>query len=102
MVYSFYDPDLHRDSLGTHMILDHIDIAREGGHVVRIALSGTGTNNTFAIDQTEPREIMYQLDFSEFGEITEFTPPPACGGLPRSIWSQMKDQVQGWHMAIGP
>ncbi|MCE8510596.1 arginyltransferase [Ruegeria pomeroyi] len=29
MVYSFYDPDLHRDSLGTHMILDHIDIARE-------------------------------------------------------------------------
>lgn len=31
MVYSFYDPDLHRASLGTHMILDHIDIAREAG-----------------------------------------------------------------------
>ncbi|HCE70609.1 arginyltransferase [Ruegeria pomeroyi] len=31
MVYSFYDPDLHRDSLGTHMILDHIAIAREAG-----------------------------------------------------------------------
>ena len=29
MVYSFYDPDRHADSLGTFMILDHIDIARE-------------------------------------------------------------------------
>lgn len=31
MVYSFYDPDLHSKSLGTHMILDHVDIAREAG-----------------------------------------------------------------------
>ncbi|MDO6730391.1 arginyltransferase [Marinovum sp. 2_MG-2023] len=31
MVYSFYKPDLHRQSLGTYMILDHIDIAREAG-----------------------------------------------------------------------
>lgn len=31
MVYSFYDPDLARASLGTYIILDHIDIAREAG-----------------------------------------------------------------------
>ncbi len=31
MVYSFYKPDLHKHSLGTHIILDHIDIAREAG-----------------------------------------------------------------------
>jgi arginyl-tRNA--protein-N-Asp/Glu arginylyltransferase len=31
MVYSFYDPDLRDLSLGTHVILDHIDIAREAG-----------------------------------------------------------------------
>ena len=31
MVYSFYDPDRPRDSLGTYLILDHIDIARENG-----------------------------------------------------------------------
>lgn len=31
MVYSFYDPDLERNSLGTYMILDHIEIAREAG-----------------------------------------------------------------------
>ena len=31
MVYSFYDPDLSDLSLGTHVILDHIDIAREAG-----------------------------------------------------------------------
>lgn len=31
MVYSFYDPDRTADSLGTYMILDHIEIAREAG-----------------------------------------------------------------------
>lgn len=31
MVYSFYKPDLARQSLGTYMILDHIEIAREAG-----------------------------------------------------------------------
>jgi arginine-tRNA-protein transferase len=31
MVYSFYDPDRQGDSLGTYMILDHIEIAREAG-----------------------------------------------------------------------
>ncbi len=29
MVYSFYDPDLARYSLGTYVILDHVEIARE-------------------------------------------------------------------------
>lgn len=31
MVYSFYTPDLPRQSLGTYLILDHIEIAREAG-----------------------------------------------------------------------
>ncbi len=31
MVYSFYDPDLSDLSLGTHVILDHVAIAREAG-----------------------------------------------------------------------
>ncbi len=31
MVYSFYTPDAPRRSLGTHMILDHIEIARKSG-----------------------------------------------------------------------
>ena len=31
MVYSFYAPNMQRRSLGTYMILDHIDIAREAG-----------------------------------------------------------------------
>ena len=31
MVYSFYTPDMPQASLGTHMILDHIQIAREAG-----------------------------------------------------------------------
>lgn len=31
MVYSFFDPDLMRDSLGSFVILDHIEVAREAG-----------------------------------------------------------------------
>ncbi|MBO9475311.1 MULTISPECIES: arginyltransferase [unclassified Shimia] len=31
MVYSFYDPAQARSSLGTYLILDHIEIAREAG-----------------------------------------------------------------------
>ena len=31
MVYSFYDPDLQARSLGTYLILDHVEIAREAG-----------------------------------------------------------------------
>lgn len=31
MLYSFYDPDRMRNSLGTYMILDHIDIAKANG-----------------------------------------------------------------------
>ena len=31
MVYSFYEPALHRNSLGTYIILDHVEIARAAG-----------------------------------------------------------------------
>jgi len=31
LVYSFYDPEAPRRSLGTHVILDHVEIAREMG-----------------------------------------------------------------------
>ncbi|HHC29131.1 MAG TPA: arginyltransferase [Rhodobacterales bacterium] len=31
MVYSFYDPDQHANSLGTYIILDHIRLAAEAG-----------------------------------------------------------------------
>ena len=31
MVYSFYEPNLPKQSLGSWMILDHVDIAREAG-----------------------------------------------------------------------
>lgn len=31
MVYSFYDPDRPEDSLGTYLVLDHVEIARRAG-----------------------------------------------------------------------
>jgi len=31
MVYSFYNPDMSRNSLGTYIVLDHVRIAQEAG-----------------------------------------------------------------------
>ena len=31
MVYSFYEPDRIGDSLGTYLVLDHVEIARRAG-----------------------------------------------------------------------
>jgi hypothetical protein len=56
----------------------YVDIARDGGYLVRLVLSGTGYNNTFLVDQSEPRDIVFELDFSEFNTITEFTTPESC------------------------
>ncbi|MDH3471332.1 MAG: hypothetical protein OEM94_08470, partial [Acidimicrobiia bacterium] len=56
----------------------YVDIARDGGHMVRLVLSGSGFNNSFSIDQSEARDIVYELDFLEFGTITEFTVPEGC------------------------
>ena len=56
----------------------YLDIARDGGHLVRLVFSGTGFNNTFTVDQSEARDIGFELDFLEFGEITEFTRPAGC------------------------
>ena len=35
--------------------------------MVSVVLSGLGFNNTFSVDQSEPRAITYELNFSEFG-----------------------------------
>ena len=56
----------------------YIDIARDGGYLVRLVMNGTGFNNSFTVDQTAPRDITYELNFSEFGEISEFTTPEGC------------------------
>ena len=37
MVYSFYDPTQPQRSLGTYMILDHVEFARSQGHPVRLS-----------------------------------------------------------------
>jgi len=58
----------------------YVDVARDGGFVVTLVLSGTGFNNTFLVDQSEPRDIEFELSFSEFNTITEFTTPELCLG----------------------
>ena len=38
LVYSFYDPDMQRRSLGTQVILDHVELARSRDQVHRHAV----------------------------------------------------------------
>jgi hypothetical protein len=54
------------------------DGAVRGGYLVSLVLNGTGFNNTFTVDQSEPRDIVFELDFLEFDTITEFTVPEGC------------------------
>ncbi len=56
----------------------YVDVAREGGYLVSLVLSGTGFNNTFTVDQSEPRAIVFELNFLEFDSISEFTVPQGC------------------------
>jgi len=66
------------DSEYTEFSEAYIDIARDGGFVVALVMSGTGRNNSFSVDQTEPRDIIFELTFSEFGTYEEFTRPDGC------------------------
>ncbi len=38
----------------------------------------TGRRTSLTVDRIEPRSIVYQFDFSEFGELSEFTGPEGC------------------------
>lgn len=42
------------------------------------ALSETGLNDTFAVDQSEPRDVILEPYPLESDTITEFTTPDAC------------------------
>ena len=44
----------------------------------RLALGGTGLNDTFAVDQSEPRDVILEPYPLKSDTITEFTAPDAC------------------------
>lgn len=72
-------------------------MARDGGHMVSLVLTGTGLHDTFTVDQSEPRDIVYELDFLEFDTISAFAVPQAA-----SLPSGPATQTAGWSPRSGP
>jgi arginyl-tRNA--protein-N-Asp/Glu arginylyltransferase len=57
MVYSFYDPDMRPRSLGTHMILDHVEFAlRQGYPYVYLGYWIEGSRKMRYKDRFQPQE----------------------------------------------
>ena len=69
MVYSFYDPELDARSLGTFMILDHIERARAHGPALRLSrLLGRGLAQDGLQGRFLPQERLLPEKWTRFEE----------------------------------
>ncbi len=72
MVYSFFDPDLARNSLGSFVILDHIEIARSAGlDYVYLGYWVPGSRKMDYKSRYRPLEIFRGGRWQELDEETE-------------------------------
>ena len=72
MVYSFFDPDLDQRSLGTYLILDHIDIARDAGlDYVYLGYWVSGSRKMDYKSRFKPLEIFRGGSWKALDEATE-------------------------------
>lgn len=66
MVYSFFDPQLHKRSLGTHLILDHVEIARAMGlPYVYLGYWVPGSSKMDYKIRFRPLEVFYRGSWSD-------------------------------------
>ncbi|SER98592.1 arginine-tRNA-protein transferase [Tranquillimonas rosea] len=69
MVYSFYDPARAGDSLGTHVILDHVEIAREAGlPYVYLGYWVPGSPKMGYKAKFDPVEVYFRGRWQEMGD----------------------------------
>lgn len=69
MVYSFFDPDLAPQSLGSYIILDHVDIAREAGlEFVYLGYWVPGSRKMDYKARFRPLEIFRGGNWAELGD----------------------------------
>ena len=73
MVYSFYDPDMPQNSVGTYMILDHIAIALETGlPYVYLGYWVPGSSKMSYKEKFSGLEIYHQGDWKKMRDPAEF------------------------------
>ena len=72
MVYSFFDPELAHRSIGTHVILDHVEIAREAGLAyVYLGYWVPGSRKMDYKSRFKPLEIFRGGTWQELDQATE-------------------------------
>ena len=73
MVYSFFNPDLEKSSLGSFMILDHIEIAREAGlPYVYLGYWVPGSQKMAYKAKFRPLEVFRKETWSELADPKDF------------------------------
>ena len=89
MVYSFFDPDLERDSLGSYIILDHVALAAEQGlPYVYLGYWVPGSAKMDYKARFQPLEIFAEGRWSLLA-----TPTPARSARRRSDRPAISEQV---------
>jgi arginine-tRNA-protein transferase len=89
MVYSFFDPDLARQSLGAYIILDHVEIAREAGlPYVYLGYWVPGSPKMNYKARYRPLELYFG---GQWTRMTDDTPVPGQGET--SGRTAIRDQV---------
>ena len=69
LVYSFYDPEAAKRSLGTYIILDHIDLARELGlPYVYLGFWVRGSRKMDYKIQFQPAEVLIDQGWTPYDE----------------------------------
>lgn len=74
MVYSFYTPDMQQNSIGTFMILDHIEIARDAGlPYVYLGYWVPGSSKMGYKENFSGLEVYYQGSWTKMKDPAEFS-----------------------------
>lgn len=77
LVYSFYDPTMTERSLGTYVILDHIEIAREAGlPYVYMGYWVPGSSKMGYKARFDPVEIYHEGEWKELSDPATFEADP--------------------------
>jgi arginine-tRNA-protein transferase len=74
MVYSFYEPEMAGQSLGTHVILDHVAMAREAGlPYVYLGYWVPGSRKMGYKSRFGALEIFYKGEWRDLGDPSQYS-----------------------------
>ena len=103
MVYSFYDPTQPQRSLGTYMILDHVEFARSQGHpFVYLGYWIEGSRKMRYKNRFEPQERLTSKGWVRTDVMKPASPNSVMAGLVSAIHVLVLNEIvdtrhKAWH-----